>query len=70
MQTVHVASGKTMTVTPREMTRDDIRQAIADYRNAAQIAKDAGFDGVQLQAGFVYLIQQFLHEPTNRRTDE
>jgi N-ethylmaleimide reductase len=59
-----------MTVTPREMTRDDIRQAFADYRNAAQIAKDAGFDGVQLQAGFVYLIQQFLHEPTNRRTDE
>ena len=52
------------------MTRADIRQAIADYRNAAQIAKEAGFDGVQLQAGFVYLIQQFLHEPTNRRTDE
>ena len=69
-QTVHVASGTTMTVTPREMTRADIRQAVADYRNAAQIAKDAGFDGVQLQAGFVYLIQQFLHEATNRRTDE
>jgi N-ethylmaleimide reductase len=69
-QTVHIASGAIMTVTPREMTRADIRQAIADYRNAAQIAKDAGFDGVQLQAGFVYLIQQFLHEPTNRRTDE
>jgi 2,4-dienoyl-CoA reductase-like NADH-dependent reductase (Old Yellow Enzyme family) len=30
----------------------------------------AGFNGVQIQAGFVYLIQQFLHEPTNRRTDE
>jgi N-ethylmaleimide reductase len=70
IQTVHVASGTTMTVTPREMARADIRQAIADYRSAAQIAKDAGFDGVQLQAGFVYLIQQFLHEPTNRRTDE
>jgi N-ethylmaleimide reductase len=28
------------------------------------------FDGVQIQAGFVYLIQQFLHETTNRRTDE
>jgi N-ethylmaleimide reductase len=42
-----------MTVTRREMTRADIRQAITDYRNAAQIAKDAGFDGVQLQAGFV-----------------
>lgn len=70
IQTVHLASGTTMTVTPREMTRANIRQAIADYRNAAHIAKDAGFDGVQLQAGFVYLIQQFLHEPTNRRTDE
>jgi len=40
MQTVHAASGTTMTVTPRQMTRTDIRQAIADYRNAAQMAKD------------------------------
>jgi N-ethylmaleimide reductase len=42
-----------MTVTPREMTRADVLQTIADYRNAAQIAKDAGFDGIQLQAGFL-----------------
>ncbi len=35
-----------------------------------RLRKIAGFDGVQGQAGFVYLIQQFLHEPTNRRTDE
>jgi N-ethylmaleimide reductase len=59
-----------MSETPREMTKADIKQAVADYRSAAQVAKDAGFDGVQIQAGFVYLIQQFLHEPTNRRTDE
>jgi N-ethylmaleimide reductase len=59
-----------MSETPREMTKVDIKRAVADYRSAAQIAKDAGFDGVQIQAGFVYLIQQFLHEPTNRRTDE
>jgi N-ethylmaleimide reductase len=31
---------------------------------------DAGFDGIQLQAGFVYLMQQFMHELTNLRTDE
>ena len=59
-----------MSETPREMTLADIQQAIDEYYNSAQVAKDAGFDGVQIQAGFVYLIQQFLHETTNRRTDE
>ena len=69
-QLIHTAGGKVMSETPKEMTKADIQQTIADYRSAAQIAKHAGFDGVQIQAGFVYLIQQFLHEPTNRRTDE
>jgi len=69
-QLIHVPGGTRMSETPREMTRADIKQAVAEYRNAAQVARDAGFDGVQIQAGFVYLIQQFLHETTNRRTDE
>jgi N-ethylmaleimide reductase len=69
-QWVHVRGGRIMSDTPREMTRADVRQAIDDYRHAAGMASDAGFDGVQLQAGFLYLIQQFLHETTNRRTDE
>jgi N-ethylmaleimide reductase len=69
-QLIHVPGGTVMSETPREMTRADIKQAVAEFRNAAQVAKDSGFDGVQLQAGFVYLIQQFLHETTNRRTDE
>jgi len=42
-----------MSETPREMTRADIKQAVSEYRNAAQVARDAGFDGVQIQAGFV-----------------
>src|SRR5258708_36360537 len=69
-QLIHTASGTVMSETPQEMTKADIKQTVADYRSAAEIAKDAGSDGVQIQAGFVYLIQQFLHEPTNRRTDE
>src|ERR1700674_4300438 len=69
-QLIHVPGGTRMSETPREMTLADIQQAIDEYYNSAQVAKDAGFDGVQIQAGFVYLIQQFLHEPTNRRTDE
>jgi N-ethylmaleimide reductase len=69
-QLVHTANGRVMSETPDEMTLSDIRQTIADYRSSAKLAKDAGFDGVQLQAGYVYLIQQFLHETTNLRTDQ
>ncbi|MDB5979061.1 MAG: N-ethylmaleimide reductase [Pseudomonas sp.] len=69
-QQVHGINGVVMSAEPRAMTREDIRQTVTDFRQAAQIAKDAGFDGVQIQAGYVYLIQQFLHETTNQRTDE
>jgi N-ethylmaleimide reductase len=69
-QLVHLGATSVMTETPQAMTKADIRQTVADFRNAAQHAKDAGFDGVQLQAGYVYLIQQFLHETTNLRDDE
>jgi N-ethylmaleimide reductase len=51
------------------MSLDDIKQVVKDFRHAAQVARDAGFDGVQIQGGYVYLFQQFLHEVTNRRTD-
>jgi N-ethylmaleimide reductase len=45
-QVIHVRGRRTRSETPREMTRADIQQAISDYRGAAQIAQDAGFDGV------------------------
>ena len=47
----------------------DIRQIINDYRRAAQNALAAGFDGVQLHAANGYLIDQFLRDGTNTRTD-
>ncbi len=59
-----------MSETPHEMSLHDIKQAVKDFRHAARVARDAGFDGVQIQGGFVYLFQQFLHEVTNRRTDQ
>jgi N-ethylmaleimide reductase len=62
-------SGNKPTVTPRAMTRHDIRVTINDYAVAAANASAAGFDGVQLQAGFNYLISQFLNPATNTRTD-
>ena len=68
-QQIHIKGAKVMSETPREMTVQDIRQAVKDFAHAAQVARDAGFDGVQIQGGFVYLFQQFLHEITNRRAD-
>ncbi len=69
-QLIHVKGGKVPSETPREMSLDDIKQSVKEFKHAAQVARDAGFDGVQIQGGFVYLFQQFLHEVTNRRTDE
>ena len=70
MQLVHVQSGTRMSEVPKAMDLADIKRTIADFRHAAKVAQDAGFDGVQIQGGYVYLFQQFLHETTNHRTDE
>jgi N-ethylmaleimide reductase len=66
----HTPSGLQPTVVPRAMTRADIAATVADFAQAADNARRAGFDGVQLQAGFSYLISQFLNPETNVRTDE
>ena len=63
-------AGRVPTVTPRTMTKDEIRQTVADYAHAARNAMNAGFDGVQIQANYLYLLAQFLNKATNRRTDE
>jgi N-ethylmaleimide reductase len=69
-QQVHVGYGRTeMTSVPETMSFEDIRQTIAEFRHASQVARDAGFDGVQIQGGYVYLFQQFLQENLNLRTD-
>ena len=63
-------SGKKATVTPRPMSKDEIRQTVADFGTAARNALEAGFDGVQILANFLYLIAQFLNSGTNLRKDE
>jgi N-ethylmaleimide reductase len=68
-QHVHTASGVEASGQNREMSIDDIKRTIAEFAHAAHVAKEAGFDGIQLQAGYVYLFQQFLHDLTNKRTD-
>ena len=54
---------------PRAMTADDIAHAVAEYVQAARLAVEAGFDGVELHAANGYLIEQFLNANVNQRTD-
>ena len=69
-QLVHTGYGQTeATSIPEAMSLEDIRQTVDDFRHAARVARDAGFDGVQIQGGFVYLFQQFLQENLNHRSD-
>lgn len=55
---------------PKEMTVQEVEQTIAEYVQAAQLAVEAGLDGVELHAANGYLIEQFLNPHSNLRTDE
>jgi 2,4-dienoyl-CoA reductase-like NADH-dependent reductase (Old Yellow Enzyme family) len=63
-------SGRKPTVAPRPMSKAEIRQTVAEFGVTAKNALAAGFDGVQIQANYLYLIDQFLNSATNLRTDE
>src|SRR5258708_4030947 len=63
-------SGRKPTAAPRPMNKEEIRQTVADFGSAAKNAMEAGFDGVQIQANYLYLIAQFLNSATNLRKDE
>jgi N-ethylmaleimide reductase len=57
-------------VTPRALETGEIPAIIEDYRTAAQNALEAGFDGVEVHAANGYLLDQFLRDGTNQRTDQ
>ena len=52
------------------LRKDEILQIVKDFGNAVRIAKDGGFDAVEIHAGHGYLISQFLSPYTNHRRDE
>ncbi len=55
---------------PRALELHEIPGVIADYRKAAENAKTAGFDGVEIHGANGYLPDQFLHDGSNKRTDQ
>jgi N-ethylmaleimide reductase len=54
---------------PRALALEEIPDLIEDYRHAARCAMEAGFDGVEVHAANGYLIDQFLRDGANQRTD-
>jgi N-ethylmaleimide reductase len=62
-------SGRLEHSPPRALEPDELPGIVAQYRQAAANALAAGFDGVEVHAGNGYLLDQFLRDCTNRRTD-
>ena len=70
------AQGQTFTMqglqpfsTPRELSVDDIREVVGQFAHGARNALRAGFDGVEIHAANGYLIDEFLRDGSNHRTD-
>ncbi len=55
--------------TPRALTTEEMPGIVADYVAAARRAKDAGFDGVEIHSANGYLLDEFLRDGSNTRTD-
>jgi len=58
------------TVTPKEMTLEEIKQTVQEFKNAAINAKKAGFDGIEIHSSNGYLFHQFFNNFSNQRTDD
>ena len=67
---LHTPVGKVDIPTPRALETSEIPEIVAQFRQAAANAKQAGFDGVELHGAFGYLIDRFLQDGSNQRTDK
>ena len=56
--------------TPRALETDELPGIVADYKRAAENARAAGFDGVEVHGANGYLLDQFLEDGVNHRTDQ
>src|SRR5207245_3387413 len=68
--TVNVLRPARPFVTPRPLEIHEIKAVVEAFRRGAENAQAAGFDGVELHGANGYLLDQFLQDGTNHRTDE
>ncbi len=67
---ISAESGMVDILEPRALSADEIPGVVEQFRQGAQNAKRAGFDGVEIHGANGYLLDQFLRSKTNRREDE
>jgi N-ethylmaleimide reductase len=67
--TAYTKDGFVPLVTPRALDLAELPGIVAQYKHAAAMAKEAGFDGVEIHAANGYLLDQFLRSSTNKRQD-
>jgi N-ethylmaleimide reductase len=67
--TVLTAAGMLPPSMPRALREEEIPGVIDEYRYAARMAEEAGFDGVEIHMGNCFLLDQFLRDSTNHRND-
>lgn len=65
---VHTPNGKVPYATPRELRDDELPDIVAGFRKAAENAKAAGFDGVEVHGANGYLLDEFLRDGANQRS--
>lgn len=55
---------------PKELSQEEIKEIVKNFKDAAKRVKDAGFDGVEIHSAHGYLLNQFFSPLTNKRNDE
>lgn len=66
----YIETGFAETSAPRALETAEIADVVADFAKAAENARRAGFDGIELHGANGYLIEQFIKDGTNKRTDQ
>jgi N-ethylmaleimide reductase len=67
---VYTAQGPQDFEIPRALETNEVKEVVEQFRKGAINAKEAGFDGVEIHGAFGYLVEQFLADGSNQRTDE
>ncbi len=68
--TLYTQHGKTERVAARGLTIAEVKEMVAAYKHSCEVALRAGFDGVEIHSANGYLLEQFIRDSSNKRTDE